>query len=161
MSTELDNRRLDVGMAARAAVVLDRISGDEAGPLTRQVVTRLNTLPAMLRTSGLSATLAFLADRANRDGGGQLTEAYKAVYDELCAQMWHYIRNDDSDPPDDPRRLFTRFAEAEPHQRLHASAHVEALAGWLRRLARAVPSTEEAGGARPTGTGADPGSADG
>jgi hypothetical protein len=129
--------RIDHQVAARAEQTLATIAGGK--PLTAEVISRLEALPAMLRRSGLVATLALCAARAaSKDRA--LATAYAAVgralrteiTDELggSADTWSY-------------RV---FADHNPADQARAFARADALAGWLRRLAEAEKAEAETTG---------------
>jgi hypothetical protein len=158
--------RVDHGLARLAADTLDKVRDQQTRTVPDQVITRLKELPALLRTSGPLAVLAFYAAKA----GGRTTvaRAYAAVggalRDQAAAGLSQTVPADAS---------FGQFVRAltgqaiSPDELARMSARLEAFALWLRRLAEAVEQEQEqakrqaarAGGAgTEDSTGSGPGS---
>ncbi|MGH3403006.1 MAG: type III-B CRISPR module-associated protein Cmr5 [Streptosporangiaceae bacterium] len=130
-------QRLDVGLARRASVALDTISRTAGGSAPPEVITRLKGLPALLRTSGLPATMAFLYAKAG--GEDPLEIAYRTVRDALLAEVaavWDW-----GDERPDAMEFFARIgdpARVSATDLARATARLEEFANWLRRLAEAL-----------------------
>lgn len=129
--------RLDIQVAASAEAVLTRIIELNDGALSDEMRRRLLGLPAMLRTSGAPATLAFLASRSG--SVKPLEKAYAAVdgalRELLAAELgW----------PAQPPRLYGAMREADSVDLARAFLRLEAFAGWLRRLAEAAARDQNA-----------------
>jgi CRISPR type III-B/RAMP module-associated protein Cmr5 len=115
-------------MAAAAAGMLPQTISD-------QLRTRYRQLPVMLRTAGLAATYAFLVAKAD---ASELGRAYGKVADGIRQHLASRqllpgdttgLRNQD---------VVARLADAPLRDYTRAAAEVEALAGWLSRLAEAA-----------------------
>ncbi|MFF8763482.1 type III-B CRISPR module-associated protein Cmr5 [Nocardiopsis dassonvillei] len=135
--------RIDQGIARTAAGLLPEATGDNA----RELRSRFRHLPIQLHGSGLAATYAFLAARSNSASSERLTQAYRAVAQQIRTHL--------ADKGLVPAALAT---EAEPgvHRAMlsalgdmdwaayaRASREVGVLFSWLRRLADAVyPNTK-------------------
>ncbi len=130
-------QRLDVGLAGRASVALDTISRAAGGSAPAEVITRLKGLPALLRTSGLPATMAFLYSKAGDDD--PLEIAYRTVRDALLAEIavvWGW-----GEERPDAIEFFARIsdpARVSSHDLARATIRLEEFANWLRRLAEAL-----------------------
>lgn len=123
-------RRVDQAMAAAAAGMLPPQT------ISDQLRTRYRQLPVMLRTAGLAATYAFLVART--DTTSELGRAYGKVADGIRQHL-----SDRRLLPGDTTRLrnqdvVARLAEAPLRDYTRAAAEIEALAGWLSRLAEAA-----------------------
>lgn len=114
-------KRVDQGMAVRAAEVIGTDS------VTDELRTRYRRLPAMLHTSGLAATYAYVASKSV--GGGELPKAYERVAKAIRDQL------DVSET--DPADVLTRLGDLSVTEYATATARVRELAGWLSRLATA------------------------
>lgn len=134
--------RLDHGLARLAADTLDAARDQRTGQVPDQVITRLKGLPALLRSSGPLATLAFFAAKAGDRTA--VARAYAvvggALREQAAAEFSHTV-------PADAR--FGTFVLAltagpvHPDELSRASARLEAFALWLRRLAEAVEQEQE------------------
>jgi hypothetical protein len=133
-------KRLDAGLAGKASAALDKIRRDAGGSPPPEVITRLKGLPAMLRTSGLPATMAFLYAKSGEDK--PIEVAYRTVRDALLAEVaavWNW-----GDDRPDALEFFARIgnpASLNADDLAQASMHLEGFANWLRRLAEAVERT--------------------
>ncbi|SRR6266536_4657176 len=129
--------RVDLGHAKRAEEVLQQIIDVQRGTdLPDEIRRRLKNLPAMLRVNGVPAALAFYA--AKGAGSRPIDRAYRAVGDALCEELYTLL--DVPDAQRSPARLFRTLAdhaEHSPSTLAVAFARLEALAGWMRRLAQA------------------------
>ncbi|MGH3937596.1 MAG: type III-B CRISPR module-associated protein Cmr5 [Pseudonocardiaceae bacterium] len=116
--------RVDHGLARAAADALrDRFIDPE-------LRTRMRGLPAMLQTSGLAATCAFLLSKASPER----TDAYwltaKTLLDE-AAQAVGIV------PSPDPNRTLDALSQADGQKYVVAETRAAMLALWLSRLAQA------------------------
>ena len=131
-------KRVDQGMAAAAASVLRR-------PVTDQLRSRYGQLPFMVRTAGLAATYAFLV--AKSEPAEEIGRAYSAVADGIRAHLAGQspllatlTHND---------QVVRTLADLPAADYARASMEIEALAGWLRRLAEAAYRVDKAGSPAP------------
>lgn len=117
--------RLDHGLARAAA---DALRNRVVDPELR---TRLRGLPAMLQTSGLAATCAFLLSKAK---GHDPKDAYwltaKTLLDEAATEAG--LQADA-----DPRRTLDTLSRTTGRQYVMAETRAAMLALWLSRLAQA------------------------
>lgn len=117
--------RIDHGLARAAANALrDQV-------VTGELRTRMRGLPAMLQTSGLAATCAFLlakADNHNRNDAYWLTA--KTLLDEAAKAAG-------IDPHPDPGVTLDALSQATGLQYVLAETHAAMLALWLSRLTQA------------------------
>jgi hypothetical protein len=133
---------VDHDLARLAADTLDAIRDPGTGRVSDQAITRLKGLPALLRTSGPLATLAFFAAKAGDDT--PLARAYAAVGSALREQAAREIGPAvaaDADFGQFVRALTGASVTSDDLSR--ASARLEAFALWLRRLAEAVEQEQE------------------
>jgi hypothetical protein len=134
-------QRLDTGLAGKASAVLDYIQRDAGNDALPEVITRLKGLPALLRTSGLPATMAFFYAKAGSEK--PLERAYGAVRDALLSEVtsvWGW-----EDPRPDALEFFAWIADPSTVNGValaRASARLEEFANWLRRLAEALERTQ-------------------
>jgi hypothetical protein len=130
-------QRADVGLAGKASVALDTISREAGGAVPPEVITRLKGLPALLRTSGLPATMAFLYAKAG--GDSPLEVAYRTVRDALLTEVavvWGW-----GDERPDAIEFFGRIgdpAKVSATDLARATMRLDQFASWLRRLAEAL-----------------------
>lgn len=117
--------RVDHGLARAAA---DALRGRDVDPDLR---TRLRGLPAMLQTSGLAATCAFLLSKAKDH---ERSDAYwltaKTLLDEAAKAAG-------IDPEPDPTVMLDALSRATGQQYVVAETRAAMLALWLSRLAQA------------------------
>jgi CRISPR-associated protein (Cas_Cmr5) len=160
--------RVDHGLARLAAGTFDDTRDPRTGQVPDQVITRLKGLPALLRTSGPLATLAFFAAKAG--DRAPVARAYAAVGSALREQVAGEFGQ--MIPAEASFSAFVLALTAEhvtPDQLSRVTARLEAFALWLRRLAEAAEQEQErakrraapAGGAGAdgdTGSEPDPGS---
>jgi CRISPR type III-B/RAMP module-associated protein Cmr5 len=133
--------RTDLDVARIASGLLEQIINQDQ-KISRKVLSRLEDLPAMLRVSGLPATLAFFADRAAKPGA--LGAAYTRVSQVLLEETRKHVSA--ATGTDRILPLITKLAEAPVDEQALAFTTVDALAMWLRRLAKAVVLEQDAGG---------------
>lgn len=129
--------RVDHDLARLAAKTLDDLRDGQSRMVSAEVITRLTGLPALLRTSGLLATLAFFASKEGTDK--PLARAYAAVGSAFRAQVASELGL--ALEPGTPFGGFLRALNEEDvsaEALARATARVEELALWLRRLAEAV-----------------------
>jgi CRISPR type III-B/RAMP module-associated protein Cmr5 len=113
-----------------------------ANALRNQVIdpvlrTRLRGLPAMLQTSGLAATCAFLLSKAkDREPPDAYRLAAKTLLDE-AAKAAGIV------PDQDPRHTLDLLSQATDRQYVIAEARAAMLALWLSRLAQAKAGSQE------------------
>lgn len=138
-----DVKRVDTQMAALAYQILgDKVSGE--------VRTRMRQLPGRLRGGGLTATYVYLCSHS-----GTGTDVERA-YTQLALTIPDYVAKhrlipggpEQMSPPD----FLQELTSMSPTTYTRISLQVEALAGWLSRLATALvatspaPATGEGGG---------------
>ncbi|HET9895397.1 MAG TPA: type III-B CRISPR module-associated protein Cmr5 [Streptosporangiaceae bacterium] len=132
--------RTDVRLAGKAAAVLDVIRRDSGGTVPADVIGQLKRLPALLLSSGVPASMAFLYSKAG--DRSSLEQAYAAILDALRAELaavWGW-----SDRPG-PLQFFTRVsdpAQVDSAALSRASVRLGEFALWLRRLAEAIEHSE-------------------
>ena len=134
--------RVDVRLAGKASAVLDYIRREAGGTAPAEVISQLKRLPALLQTSGVPATVAFLYSKAG--GERSLDRAYQSILDALLqelAEEWGW-----SDKPD-AVEFYARIADpgqVDPAALSRASLRLQGLALWLRRLAEALEHSRRA-----------------
>jgi len=118
--------RVDHGLARAAANALRN------QVVNAELRTRMRGLPAMLQTSGLAATCAFLLAKAkNHDRTDAYWVAAKTLLDEAAQAAG--IESD----PTDPNRTLDAVSQATGSQYVLAETRAAMLALWLSRLAQA------------------------
>lgn len=142
MSDQTDETtiRFDQAMARAAAGMLPPV-------VTGTLRTRYRQLPVMLRTSGLAATLAYLVGKTDEK---ELGIAYGLVASGIRKHLTdHHIVG--PAPAGTPLQanmwLLTKLGELPTAGYARAAAQVEALAGWLSRLADARFQADKAAAA--------------
>lgn len=126
----MSGQRYDLKVAAAAEKVLEQIRA--RGPIQNEVFTRLANLPVMLRVSGVPATLAFYGAKAAK-GDDRLAKAYGDVGNAL----WSDLRNE-LHWPADVAQPYDKLSQCTGADLARAFRRLEALAGWLNRLAAAL-----------------------
>ena len=124
--------RLDTGLARKASVTLDGIRRDGQGALSPEIVTRLKGMPALLRTSGLPATVAFFYAKAGT--ADPMARAYEAVRVALVDQVAAELGWDDRP---DALGFFELIGDQErttAADLARVTGRLEEFAGWLRRF---------------------------
>lgn len=145
----MSGARYDLKVAASAERVLEQIRA--RGPIQNEVFTRLANLPVMLRVSGVPTTLAFYGAKAAK-GDDRLAMAYRDVGNALWLELRNELRW-----PADVAQPYDRLSRCTGADLARAFRRLEALAGWLNRLAAALereePQTKRAGdsAAKPVG----------
>lgn len=123
--------RVDHGLARAAAAALRNRVVDA------ELRTRLRGLPAMLQTSGLAATCAFLLSKAKVH---ESKDAYwltaKTLLDEAASAVG-------IQPDRDPRSTLDTITRATARQYVIAETRAAMLALWLSRLAQAKTTLQE------------------
>ncbi|GAA0405418.1 hypothetical protein GCM10009541_55830 [Micromonospora gifhornensis] len=114
-------------MAAAAAAML-------ADTIDRPLRTRYRQLPVQLRMSGLAATYAYLLGKSNAT---ELGQAYHQVADGIRIHLTTGSGLVDAAEADTNEKLLHALATLDASAYARASAEVQALAGWLSRLAEA------------------------
>ncbi|KXK59005.1 hypothetical protein AWW66_26610 [Micromonospora rosaria] len=127
-------RRVDLDTAREAEQAMASIA--PAGAMPAEVLTRLKGLPALLRTSGLPATLALFAAKSGTDPLGR---AYRSVRTALVTQLAAEVGWDST-----PQDLYGALAALPATDLGRAQLRLVAFAGWLRRLAEAEEHTQRA-----------------
>jgi CRISPR/Cas system CMR-associated protein Cmr5 small subunit len=128
-------QRVDQGMAQAAEAIL------RGARVTKKLRTRYRQLRPMLNQSGLAATYAFVASKAQ--GNDQLATAYQGVAAAIRGRL-HSQGLLTGDPAHTTHSdVFTALGNADPTDYARASADAAALAGWLSRLADALVVDEE------------------
>ncbi|MGH3908620.1 MAG: type III-B CRISPR module-associated protein Cmr5 [Pseudonocardiaceae bacterium] len=126
--------RLDHGLARAAADALRDRDVDS------ELRTRMRGLPALLQTSGLAATCAFLLSKAKSH---QPADAYwltaKTLLDEAAKAAGIA-------PDPDPRTMLDRLSRTTGRQYVIAETRAALLALWLSRLAQAKSIAQEGNG---------------
>jgi CRISPR/Cas system CMR-associated protein Cmr5 small subunit len=136
--------RLDHGLARRAAQTIDTARDEQTGRLPDPVITRLKGLPALLRTSGPLATLAFFAAKAGDRNA--VARAYKVVGAALREQAATELGSaDDAGGSLGAFILDLTAADVTADQLARMTARLEAFTLWLRRLAEAVEQEQDRG----------------
>ncbi|QSB16752.1 type III-B CRISPR module-associated protein Cmr5 [Natronosporangium hydrolyticum] len=120
-------RRVDQRMAAAAANMLQ----EKVSPELR---TRYRQLPVQVRISGLAATYAYLLGKSKEN---ELGEAYKRVADGIRDHLITCSGLIDAADAATNEKLLRALADVDTSVYARASAEVQALAGWLSRLAEA------------------------
>jgi CRISPR/Cas system CMR-associated protein Cmr5 small subunit len=137
-------QRVDVRLAGRAAAALDTIRRDAQGTAPAEVISQLKRLPALLQSSGVPATMAFLYSKSGDQS--PLERAYRTIKDALLAELaeaWLWT--------DKPGALefFDRLGDADQVDSAalsRASVRLQEFATWLRRLAEALEHSDTAAG---------------
>jgi hypothetical protein len=134
--------RTDHGLARIAAQTLDQVRDKQTSTVSDQVITRLKGLPALLRTSGPLATLAFFAAKAGDDK--PLARAYAVVGAALQEQVEAELGEQVPASSTFPEFVLAFTGETVPPGALsRASARLEEFALWLRRLAEATEQEQD------------------
>jgi len=117
--------RVDHGLARAAA---DALRNRVVDPELR---TRMRGLPAMLQTSGLAATCAFLLSKAkDHDPNDAYWLTAKTLLDEAASAVG-------VQPDPDPRTMLETIARMTGQQYVVAETRAAMLALWLSRLTQA------------------------
>jgi CRISPR type III-B/RAMP module-associated protein Cmr5 len=126
-------RRIDQGMAAIAADMLpDTVSRDLRG--------RYRRLPAILHRSGLAATYAFVASKAQDRGlGPAYTQVARGIRERLRTR--HLV---DLAPDASHADVLRSLGNLTVTEYARATREITMLFGWLSRLADATVSREPA-----------------
>ncbi|MEV4565130.1 type III-B CRISPR module-associated protein Cmr5 [Nonomuraea sp. NPDC049419] len=142
-------RRSDHDLAADAMRALNRVRKDLGGSVSPQVLTRLASLPAMLRTSGVLPSLAYYTAKQGKKKA--LEKAYGIVGVEVRAQISAVLGwEEDGRPSLDLSFLdkLTLHLQEHPASAGLLSVRLEHFAVWLSRLSEALEreqkSTSEA-----------------
>lgn len=124
--------RVDHKLARAAA---DALRGQTMDPELR---TRLRGLPALLQTSGLAATCAFLLSRAKdeRKSADPYWRTAKTLLDEAARAVG-------VDPATDPRTTLDKLTQVTSQQYVLAETRAAMLALWLSRLAQAQAEAQK------------------
>lgn len=133
-------KRTDVRLAGKASHVLDEIRRASEGAVPADVISQLKRLPALLQTSGVPATMAFLYSKAGQQR--PLERAYAAIRDALLGELvktWDW-----PGPPDDALAFFDRASTVDPVALSRASVRLREFSMWLRRLAEAIDHAQSA-----------------
>jgi hypothetical protein len=128
--------RYDLDLAKAAEATLEDIrNGRKDKPVSREIFTRLKSLPVMLRVNGVPATLAFYSAKAtDTEIGTAYRKVGRALRDQLAKELsW----------PTEPTLLFRQLSETRPTDLARGFARLEAFAGWLRRLAVALEQEQK------------------
>lgn len=126
--------RLDHGLARAAANALrDRIVDSE-------LRTRMRGLPAMLQTSGLAATCAFLLSKAQNL---EPSDAYWLTAKTLLDEAGRAVG---IDPHQDPRVTLDILCQQTGLRYITAETRAAMLALWLSRLAQAKAEAKDESG---------------
>lgn len=115
-------------MAAAAADMLQEEIDDT-------LRTRYRQLPVQVRMSGLAATYAYLLGKSTEKD--KLGRAYLRVADGIRKHLTTRSRLVDPADADTNEHLLHALADLDTSIYARASAEVQALAGWLARLAEA------------------------
>lgn len=136
-------QRADVGQAGKASATISNVRRQAGETVPADVISQLKRLPAVLGTSGLPATMAFLYSKA--DGDRSLNRAYRAILDALLSELkdqWEWDRK-----PSDAVEFFEWTADPDRVDAAalsRASVHLQGFALWLRRLAEALEYSQHA-----------------
>ena len=123
-------RRIDQGMAAAAAELLD---GQE---VTRELRTRYRQLSAMFYSAGLAATYAFIAAKAGEQD--KLGRAYRKAGEAIGRRLAEMDLLPATAAQLDVGAVMAALGGMDVVTYARASAEATALASWLRRLADAL-----------------------
>ena len=137
-------KRADVGLAREASAIMDKIQQAGKGDAPAEAISQLKRLPALLQTSGVPATIAFLYSKAGDER--PLDRAYRSILDALLEKLaieWGW-----TDKKPDAVTFFAQMAELDPAALSRASLRLQGLALWLRRLAEALEHAGKAAKAR-------------
>jgi CRISPR-associated protein Cmr5 len=126
--------RVDHDLARAAA---NALRGQTVDPVLR---TRLRGLPAMLQTSGLAATCAFLLSKAKDPTAKEAPDAYRRTAKTLLDEA---AQAAGLTPDDDPRITLDRLSQATDRQYVIAETRAAMLALWLSRLGQAKAGAQE------------------
>lgn len=125
------DRRVDQDLARVAA---DALRGRDVDDELR---TRMRGLPALLQTSGLAATCAFLLSRAKEHTpANAYWRTAKTLLDEAATAVG-------VDPPADPRATLDKLTQVTAQQYVLAETRAAMLALWLSRLAQAKAEAQK------------------
>ncbi|MFN2495999.1 MAG: type III-B CRISPR module-associated protein Cmr5 [Pseudonocardiaceae bacterium] len=122
-------RRVDQDLAR---VAVDALRGRKVDDELR---TRMRGLPALLQTSGLAATCAFLLSRAKERDDAYWCTA-KTLLDEAATAVG-------VDPATDPRATLDTLTGVTEQQYVLAETRAAMLALWLSRLAQAKAEAQQ------------------
>ncbi|MEV5330217.1 type III-B CRISPR module-associated protein Cmr5 [Nonomuraea sp. NPDC052634] len=142
-------QRVDHDLAADAMRALNKIRKDANGNVSPEVLTRLASLPTMLRTSGVLPSLAYYT--AKRGTENPLEKAYDVVGTELRAQICAVLGWDEAGRPSldlDFLDRLTQHLRGHPADTALLSARLEQFAVWLSRLAEALEREQKAAAAQ-------------
>ncbi|MFW6638518.1 type III-B CRISPR module-associated protein Cmr5 [Nocardiopsis algeriensis] len=140
-------QRIDQGMALTAAGILPEAKGDNA----KELRSRFRHLPVQLHTSGLAATYAFIAARSSSASTDRLSQAYRAVAQQIRTHLAGKGMIDGelatAREPEVHREMLAALGEMDTATYTRAAREVTVLFSWLRRLADAVyPKSGSASG---------------
>lgn len=125
--------RIDHRLAANAATVVPFTVDDE-------LHRRLVGLPAMIMTSGLAATGAFLLARdksGKSEGPRPYRDAAKALLEDAAEHARITVNSDD------PNKTLSNIVASSGHRYLIAEARARMFAIWLARIAAARREKKE------------------
>jgi len=126
-----DAIRLDQLLARKAAQLLD-------GKVDPELRTRMRSLPVMIQTNGLAATVAFLLSRRKaKDGKDAYHRAARLILDDAVEAAGITVKSRD------PERMLADLAEATPAKYMLAETRAQLLAIWLARLAQALAERQK------------------
>ncbi|WP_434739319.1 type III-B CRISPR module-associated protein Cmr5 [Micromonospora sp. SH-82] len=120
-------RRVDQQMASAAAAMLPE-------KITKELRTRYRQLPVQIRMSGMAATYAYLLGKST---DSDLGRAYRRVAEGIRHHLTTRSGLVDGAKANTGEKLLHALADLDPSVYARASAEVQALAGWLGRLAEA------------------------
>ncbi|MCK9874108.1 type III-B CRISPR module-associated protein Cmr5 [Nocardiopsis dassonvillei] len=136
-----DVKRVDTQMAALAYQVL----GEE---VTGEVRTRMRQLPGRLRGGGLTATYVYLHNHSGT--GNDVERAYGALARAIADHVAGHRLIPGGPAQMTPTVFLQQLTTISPTTYTRISLQIEALAGWLSRLATALapppPSMTTKGG---------------
>lgn len=124
-------QRLDQELAAIALTVLDN-------QVSKDLRTRMRQLPSRLRGSGLAATYAFVLSKSDPDPNKELGYAYHRLAAAIADHVSRRGLLGAAGTVITSQGLPAALAHATPSQYARTSAEIDALAGWLSRLADAL-----------------------
>lgn len=131
--------RVDHNVARLAAQTMVQLRDQQTKKVSGEVITRLTGLPALLRTSGPLATLAFFVSKAKPGSDKPLPRAYAAVGSALRTQLAGELGLTFEEDASLTSFVLALTEETIPPDALvRATARLEEFALWLRRLAEAV-----------------------
>ncbi|MBE3001111.1 type III-B CRISPR module-associated protein Cmr5 [Nocardiopsis sp. HNM0947] len=140
--------RIDQSMATKAVDLIP--SGSEE--YAQELRSRFSHLPGQLRSSGLAATYAFLAARANTASSEKLRNAYtdvtRTIVRRLCERRFVKLQSEplEDNSPVPHQAVLEQLGKMSTLYYALATREAAMLFMWMRRLSDSVTPGEEAQG---------------